>query len=841
MDIVETTGAESDLVRNITISRDATSGSGFEQDKLMALRESSSKGPRTPLPPPPPPPAEIGGYPTGFPQPGPVPVYRDSSNMINTWPNPGQPPPMKSMPSMKPVQNMPYGQAPGHSSYKSTYSSHSSRKRAAADQQQLERLSQRVRILEQENDELKTAQGLEKKPPRYQVFHTISSDPKIYLEPPTWEIGADDEFRLKGHLPVQSKDRFLQTRREIAFSVEKTYSSDLLDEETKKMIRQGGAIPEAKAREEQIVFETQEMNLAVKEFIEQNPRVALEIGEYPNLFPLQAPYLFWYGCRSSTVIGDLEPDARELMALMVGWIEQNYLAEYEQADNMFASGFVTLSTMQYLVKPDDVVVTGSEGMISALLSNGWAYPRSSKPLVIKDIYTRYQEQGDSTTPKTVWIANGWAYNYDGEVYKKPESCEFTLSVRTEDEQVRICDLGSYPLRYADEDMRQRLEKRGGTFWSYCRSQNLVSYQDDNEEFSAGSGERIMLDERTYQILHEKSQSRSVGRQYISETFNELKSLESPDVYLFPPKIRGYNLRQKKWLNLDVDRLSEVVWNKKAFEHLVVEEGTKELVQALVTNQIAAEKSTDLIQNKGNGLIMLLHGGPGTGKTFTAESVAELAEKPLFRVTCGDVGTQPEEVEKYLESVLYLGKIWGCVVLLDEADVFLEQRTLNDLTRNALVSVFLRVLEYHEGILILTSNRVGTFDEAFKSRIQLALHYDSLNRIQRSQIWANFLNRLKGLGEKNIDYVDVEGYINQLADHEMNGREIRNAITTARQLAQFKNEDMSYEHLKHVITVASKFDKHLGCTRGASDDGGVARDDETMSRYTWADWKKLNLE
>lgn len=59
------------------------------------------------------------------------------------------------------------------------------------------------------------------------------------------------------------------------------------------------------------------------------------------------------------------------------------------------------------------------------------------------------------------------------------------------------------------------------------------------------------------------------------------------------------------------------------------------------------------------------------------------------------------------------------MLLDEADIFLQQRNLEDLQRNALVSVFLRMLEYYEVILILTSNRVGTFDEAFKSRIQLA--------------------------------------------------------------------------------------------------------------------------
>ena len=67
-----------------------------------------------------------------------------------------------------------------------------------------------------------------------------------------------------------------------------------------------------------------------------------------------------------------------------------------------------------------------------------------------------------------------------------------------------------------------------------------------------------------------------------------------------------------------------------------------------------------------------------------------------------------------------------MVLLDEADVFLEERTKLDLERNALVSVFLRVLEYYEGILILTSNRIGTFDEAFKSRVQLAIHYPLLS-------------------------------------------------------------------------------------------------------------------
>lgn len=266
----------------------------------------------------------------------------------------------------------------------------------------------------------------------------------------------------------------------------------------------------------------------------------------------------------------------------------------------------------------------------------------------------------------------------------------------------------------------------------------------------------------------------------------------------------------------------MVWNKEVFKHLVANDDTKELVQALVANRISAERNTDLIQGKGNGLIMLLHGGPGTGKTFTAESVAEMAEKPLYPVTCGDIGTEPEQVEKYLESVLHMGKIWDCVVLLDEADVFLEERSMADLTRNALVSVFLRVLEYYDGILILTSNRVGTFDEAFKSRIQLALHYPSLTKSQRCRIWKNFIERLKSLEEPDIDFDDIECSLMELANEELNGRQIRNAITIGRQLAKFQGKSLSCQHLSHVIKVSGQFETYLKNTKEGLSDDQIAR-------------------
>jgi SpoVK/Ycf46/Vps4 family AAA+-type ATPase len=77
--------------------------------------------------------------------------------------------------------------------------------------------------------------------------------------------------------------------------------------------------------------------------------------------------------------------------------------------------------------------------------------------------------------------------------------------------------------------------------------------------------------------------------------------------------------------------------------------------------------------------------PGVGKTATAEAVAQANKKPLFVITCGDLGFTPGEVENSLKDIFRLAHSWDCILLLDEADIFLSRRQLSDLKRNALVS------------------------------------------------------------------------------------------------------------------------------------------------------------
>lgn len=151
--------------------------------------------------------------------------------------------------------------------------------------------------------------------------------------------------------------------------------------------------------------------------------------------------------------------------------------------------------------------------------------------------------------------------------------------------------------------------------------------------------------------------------------------------------------------------------------------------------------------------------------------------------------------------------WRAVLLIDEADVFLERRSLHDLHRNAMVSVFLRVLEYYSGILFLTTNRVSTFDDAFKSRIHIPIRYTDLSHQSRAEIWRNMCKRVPG----GVD-IDERG-IEVLAEHELNGRQIKNVIKAAESLAAFEGVKIDLEQMQQVTKIQATFEKDLDSVIG----------------------------
>lgn len=90
--------------------------------------------------------------------------------------------------------------------------------------------------------------------------------------------------------------------------------------------------------------------------------------------------------------------------------------------------------------------------------------------------------------------------------------------------------------------------------------------------------------------------------------------------------------------------------------------------------------------------------------------------------------------------------------------------------------FLRALEFYEGILFLTTNRVGTFDDAFISRIHVKLYYPDFNDEERQQIWNTFMKKLiQDRGSFIRVSLDAKDYIKgkEIKEVKWNGREIRN--------------------------------------------------------------------
>lgn len=188
-------------------------------------------------------------------------------------------------------------------------------------------------------------------------------------------------------------------------------------------------------------------------------------------------------------------------------------------------------------------------------------------------------------------------------------------------------------------------------------------------------------------------------------------------------------------------------------------------------------SPDYVKGKGEGLVFLLHGKPGVGKTYTAECIAANAERPLLTVTCADIGTDPQQIESKLISFFKRAKSWNAILLIDEADIFMEHRRVQDIERNSLVAGFLRAMEYYQGILFLTTNRVGMFDEAFISRINLTIYYPPFSTKARAEVWESFFSKLEREREGKIRvhnntraYVEESDELNAL---QWNGREIRN--------------------------------------------------------------------
>lgn len=367
------------------------------------------------------------------------------------------------------------------------------------------------------------------------------------------------------------------------------------------------------------------------------------------------------------------------------------------------------------------------------------------------------------------------------------------------------ELSKLSVRKLTEEDRARLSVRGEQFRKYMSGAHYVFYKGQLTRSSWWSDTtyradgRVMIDVNSFQQVDndqysQETRSSGVDIDSHDRSSNKGPSIEVGDADLWRtyPFVYGFSFAAKQWGRMALSGVSEIKWRDDAFEKLVLPDEEKSLVRAIVENQ--ADSFSDIIDGKGGGSIFLLHGPPGQGKTLTAETIAELLHRPLYAISVGELGVSPKELEETLRVILEVATIWNAVLLLDEADIFLEARDEKDIVRNAMVGVFLRLLEYHQGVLFLTTNRVKNIDEAFYSRISVGLMFESADVEKRRKIWENLL------GAAGIEGINLD----QMAAHDINGRQIKNIIRLAQTLAKSKGESVSNQLIEKVIALTTNF-------------------------------------
>ena len=414
---------------------------------------------------------------------------------------------------------------------------------------------------------------------------------------------------------------------------------------------------------------------------------------------------------------------------LLGYIERDYSEIKRTLDSLFNVECITFDLLWSLFRLNEIIYTST-------------YTATDEPRAFRVISISKES---SLLNETWYEIQGEYFDFDGDIFG---FSDVAVEIKSFTGTRRITSLPCYPIaNHRDkESIERQLISRGRKFVELAGT-NYKSYsglgftESNGEIIKVPITSKVMIDPRGFRQANpdcsstvrsasttereenspggdntsdidpgERSQAWQESTQKPNSSSHEIiPKLASLEMLIASPLISGFAFSKKLWLELTVSGIQDMHWSESAFESLVLPDDQKSVIKALLQSHDLTSRSRqtvdDFITGKGRGLVMLSHGPPGVGKTLTAESLAESLRRPLYHVSIGELGTDPRHLEQGLVKISDLAHRWGAILLLDEADVFLEARVMQDVHCNALVTIFLRMLEYFSGILFLTTNRV----------------------------------------------------------------------------------------------------------------------------------------
>ena len=196
-----------------------------------------------------------------------------------------------------------------------------------------------------------------------------------------------------------------------------------------------------------------------------------------------------------------------------------------------------------------------------------------------------------------------------------------------------------------------------------------------------------------------------------------------------------------------------------------------------------------------GVRALFSGPSGTGKTLAARLLAGALQKDLYRLDLSAVVNKYiGETEKNLSQVFARAEELDVVLLIDEGDALLTQRTAvstaNDRYANLETNYLLQRIEGYQGILIVTTNAADRIDSAFQRRMDVMVEFRAPDAAERYAIWQLHLPPTHRVDLRSLQETAVRCMLN--------GGQIRNAVLHAALLALQDGSVISGQHLYAAI-------------------------------------------
>ncbi|MFC7461041.1 AAA family ATPase [Hydrogenophaga defluvii] len=388
-----------------------------------------------------------------------------------------------------------------------------------------------------------------------------------------------------------------------------------------------------------------------------------------------------------------------------------------------------------------------EAFLKSSLIDGWIYVEGRDGKMYPELVTSISfDDGKShgrgqPTPTVRIRTTSYGFNRDGNI-KGGISVYGSVHTFSPQDVARrrvadiLADQGLYKetqaLRDAHMESLDRHRKvTQGAFAQQFRVSGVV-YQYEEDHYH-----RRNVELTGRRVIHDlESKDYGTAQRYVeSSLFDAAPDTDDGAMGVGPipehPLVKVFDLSAHEFFWVNADNLTPYQYDKTLREKLILPPTHRDLLDVLTTDLNAFVN--DFIEGKSAGNVILCKGIPGVGKTLTAEVYAELIDKPLYSIHSGALGTTAQDIEKNLRTIFQRGKRWDCVLLLDEADVFVVQRG-NNIEQNAIVAEFLRTLEYFDGLLFMTTNRSDQIDEAIISRCAAIINYDPPGPKDAAAIW-----------------------------------------------------------------------------------------------------------